>query len=225
MSPRSFRVHLRTARSTRLYPLRNQKSPQSTIQSIQQIHQTSRILNLNGTMFQYSNLKCGDCNRAFCFAIDADEAEADVPVCPHCDSKSVMPAADAGVSVQAIAQLGGAAPRGMFQLLAAVRNLNNPRDCPRVSDGCGLPSTWFSQEELHALAQLKLDRKASVVSHQTIEWSELEVRQLLFLKGILCKSCVDVGEELGVGVNRVAMKYKNLCVNYGLVDKEGKVSS
>ena len=171
-------------------------------------------------MFQYNNLKCGDCNRAFCIAIDTDEVKGDTPICPHCNSKSVNSAADAGSSTQETAQPGGAGPLGMLHLLAAVRNLKNSRSNPRAPERCGLRSMWFSQEELRTLAQLKSDREVSTVSRELIEWAELEFRQLLFLKGILCKSYADVGKELGVGASRVTLKYNNLCDIYGLVDEE-----
>lgn len=109
----------------------------------------------------------------------------------------------------------------MLALVDAVRKLNSPGDNLQVPDRCGLPSMWFSAEELRTLAQLKLERQASLVGRKRpiIEWSELEVRQLLFLKGISFRSNVGVGEELGVSRTRVYQECRDWCTVFGLTEE------
>lgn len=169
-------------------------------------------------MYQYSDWKCGDWRRSFCIAIDDEDSKVeDTPTCPRCDSKSVTPDADAGPSRQETAQEGASNRPGVLALVAAVRILNSPWDTSEVPEGCGLASTWFSQEELDTLAQLKPARQALAARLGKLKWSELEFRRLLFLKGIRCWPYAEVGEELGVGRNRVRFKYRRLCKVFGLV--------
>lgn len=169
-------------------------------------------------MYQYSDWKCGDCRRSFCIAIDDEDSKGeDAPTCPRCESKSVNPDAHAGSSRQETAQEGAANRPGVIALVAAVRILNSPWDTSEVPQGCGLASTWFSQEELDTLARLKPDRQALAARLGKLNWSELEVRRLLFLKGIRCWSYGDVGKELGVGGDRARLKYRRLCKVFGLV--------
>ncbi|KAG6367487.1 hypothetical protein INS49_001677 [Diaporthe citri] len=173
-------------------------------------------------MYQYSDWRCGSCERSFCIAIDDEESKGkDTCVCPHCGSKSVTPAEESGPPTQENGQPGAAAPLGMLALLDTVRNLNGPGDNPQVPGWCGLPSTWFSPEERCRLAQLRLERQALFVrcKRAALEWSELEVRQLLFLKGIRFRSNVDAGEELGVSRSRVDQKYRDLCSVFGLTQE------
>lgn len=170
-------------------------------------------------MYQYSDWKCGSCERSFCIALDDEETKGkDTCVCPHCGSKSVTPKAESGPATEEDDQPGAAAPVGLAALLDTVRNLNSPGDNPKAPDWCGLPSTWFSPEELRTLARLRLEREASLAGGKRpiIEWTEVEVRQLFFLKGIRFRSYADVGEELGVGSSRAYEKYRDLCSAYGL---------
>lgn len=170
-------------------------------------------------MYQYSDWKCGDCTRSFCIAIDDEDSKKaeDIPACPRCESKLVTLDVDAGPSRQETAQQDAANRPGVIALVAAVRILNSPWDTSEVPEGCGLASTWFSQEELNTLVQIKPDRQALAARLGQLKWSELEVRRLLFLKGIRCWSYAEVGEELGVGRNRVVLKYRRLCKVFGLV--------
>ncbi|KAI7777991.1 hypothetical protein LA080_002687 [Diaporthe eres] len=170
-------------------------------------------------MYQYSDWKCGSCERSFCIAIDDEESKGkDTCVCPHCGSKSVTPEAESGPPTEEDDQPGTAAPLGMAALLDTVRSLNSPGDNPKAPDWCGLPSTWFSPEELCTLAQVRLERQALFArcKRAALEWSDLEVRQLLFLKGIRFRSVIDVGEELGVSRDRIYQKYRDLCSAFGL---------
>lgn len=175
-------------------------------------------------MYQYSDWKCDNCERSFCIAINDEESKGkDTCVCPHCESKSVTPEAESGPPTQEHAQLGAAAPLGMAALLDTVRSLNRPGDNPQAPDWCGLPSTWFSPEELDTLAQLRLKRQAQIQRQfAQFRWSDLEVRQLLFLKGIRFRSYADVGEELGVGPDRAYSKYRALCNAFSLIHDDGK---
>lgn len=169
-------------------------------------------------MYQYSDWKCGDCMRSFCIAIDDEDSKGEeAPTCPRCESKSVTPDAHAGSSRQETAEQDAASRPGVIALVAAVRILNSPWDTSEVPEGCGLASTWFSQEELDTLARLKPDRQALAARLGKLKWSELEVRRLLFLKGIRCWSYGDVGKELGVGGDRARLKYRRLCKVFGLV--------
>lgn len=170
-------------------------------------------------MFQYSDWKCGSCERSFCIAIDDKESKGkETCVCPHCESKSVIPEPESGPPAQENDRPGAAAPLGMAALLDTVRALNSRGDNPQAPDWCGLPSTWFSPEEVCKLAQLRLERQALFArcKRAALEWSDLEVRQLLFLKGICFRSVLDVGEELGVGRGKVYQKYRDLCSAFGL---------
>lgn len=108
----------------------------------------------------------------------------------------------------------------MQSLLAVVRTMNRYQDT-RAPEHWGLASTWFSPAEVSTLAQLKSEREATVFPNRvmTVEWSELELRQLLFLKGIRVLSCPDVGKELGVSARTVDRKYRKLCKLYGLLGK------
>lgn len=103
-------------------------------------------------MYQYSDWKCGDCRRSFCIAIDDEDSKGEeAPTCPRCESMSTTPDADAESSRQETAQEGAANRPGVIALVAAVRN-NRPWDTSEVPEGCGLASTWFSQEELDSPA-------------------------------------------------------------------------
>lgn len=109
----------------------------------------------------------------------------------------------------------------MLSLLSAVQILNNPGRNARVPKDAILPATWFSAAELQTLQQLKTQRLGMTPRSkpQTLDWAELEVRQILFLRGILCKSFRDVGKELGMSLARVTQKYNELCDVYGLIDE------
>lgn len=88
-------------------------------------------------MYQYSDWKCGDCERSFCIAIDDEDSKVgeQAPTCPRCESKSVTPDADAGSSRQETAQEGAANRPGVIALVAAVRILNSPGTPQRSQRG------------------------------------------------------------------------------------------
>lgn len=172
-------------------------------------------------MYQYSDWKCGNC-RPFCIAIDDEDSKGEVTsACPRCGSESITPEADAGSPAQETDQQVPVGPFGVLDVVAAVRILNSPWDTSPVPEEPGLSLTWFSPEELCRLAELKLERQTSF-RRKRMDWSELEVRQLLFLKGIRSKSIREVAKELGVGRGRVYVKYRDLCRVYGLVREADK---
>lgn len=100
-------------------------------------------------MYQFSDWKCGSCERSFCIAIDDEETKGkDTCVCPHCGSKSVTPEAESGPPTEEDDQPGAAAPLGMAALLDTVRDLNNPGDSPQA------PLVWASIDLVFARGTL-----------------------------------------------------------------------